>query len=371
MPCKISIFIPVYRESSLLEGLVRRLLEDPYKDKEIFVIIDEPTPESLRLARSFEGKVDFILNGKRKGKVNALNEAVKRSSGEVLLFLDSDLHVNLESKSFLEAIATGLEETDLVDVKKEVIRESLKARLVSYDYLGFNIASWLLSRTLKRCLGLNGATFAIRRDAFEDLGGFRRVVSEDLDIGVRAFLKGLKFKYLEDVKVQVKAPSSWGEWFKQRKRWGIGIALWLKENFRVLIRAVSEYPTILLPSLLLVFPSLPLLMMSLIVPDEFYMKALYIPLLLLSTHFSLLLPPIALTSTTIFLARNLFLSIGSLGVYSFIYYLLAQKIKYTFNPLEFALFYLLYSTLWLMIVIVSIIKVCVLKQEDLSIDWKT
>jgi len=371
MPGKISVFIPVYRESELLESLIKRILEDPYEDKEIFVVIDEPTRESLRLTESFKGKVDFILNGKRKGKVNALNEAVKKSSGEVLLFLDSDLRIDPNSEKFLEVIVEELEEADLVDIKKEVIRESLKARLVSYDYLGFNIASWILSKTLKKCIGLNGAAFAIKRSAFEALGGFSRVVSEDLDTGIRAFLKGLRFKYLKEIEVQVKAPSSWSEWFKQRRRWGIGIALWLKDNFKVLVRAVREYPTILLPSLLLVFPSLPLLLTSLIIPDELYIKALYIPLLLLSAHFSLLLPPIAFTSTTLFLIRNLFLSVGSLGAYSCVYYLLAQRIKYTFNPLEFTLFYLIYSTLWLTIVIASIIRVCVLKQEDLNIDWKT
>jgi len=370
MTPKISVFIPVYRESDLLETLLDDLLSDPYEGKEIFVIVDEPTSKSLKLAESFRGKVNFVLNGERRGKVNVLNEAVEKSDGEILLFLDGDVRVNPKSRNFLKTISEEMEETEIIEIKKEVIRDSLAARLVNYEFLGSNAASWLFSRILKRCLGFNGSAFAIKRESFEALGGFRRVVSEDLDMGTRAFINGFRFKYLKEVGVYTKAPSSWRGWFKQRKRWGIGTALWLKENFRTLLKAVRKYPKVTLPSLLLIFPALPLLLINLFIPDELYIKALYIPLLLLSTKFSLLLPPMALTSTTFSLIRSLSLFVGSLGVYSSIYYMFARKLEYTFNPLEFTLFYLVYSTLWLLIMIVSIIRVYAVKQENLNIDWK-
>lgn len=370
MAPKISIFVPVYRESDLLETLLDDLLSDHYENKEIFVIVDEPTLKSLKLADSFRGEVNFVFNGERRGKANALNEAVEKSDGEILLFLDGDVRINPRSKEFLNTLSEEMREAEIIEVKKEIIRDSLAARCVNYEFLGSNATNWLFSHILKRCLGFNGSAFAIKREAFEALGGFRRVISEDLDMGTRAFMKGFRFKYLKDVGVYTKAPSSWREWFKQRKRWGIGTALWLKENFRTLLKAVRRYPKVILPSLLLIFPSLSLLLINLFIPDELYIKALYIPLLLLSTKFSLLLPPMALTSTTLSLIRNLLLSVGSLGVYSSIYYIFARKLEYSFNPLEFTLFYLVYSTLWLLIVIVSIIRVYTVKQEDLNIDWK-
>jgi len=370
MTLKISVFIPVYRESDLLETLLDDLLSDPYEDKEIFVIVDEPTSKSLKLAESFRGEVNFIFNGERKGKANVLNEAAEKSDGEILLFLDGDVRVNHNSRGFLKTISEEMDETEVMEIKKEIIRDSLTARFVSYEFLGSNAVNWLFSRILKRCVGFNGSAFAIKRRAFEALGGFRRVVSEDLDMGTRAFINGFRFKYLKEVGVYTKAPSSWREWFKQRKRWGIGTALWLKENLRTLLKAVRMYPKVILPSLLLIFPSLPLLLINLFIPDELYVKVLYIPLLLLSAKFSLLLPPMALTSTTLSLIRNLFISVGSLGVYSSIYYIFARKLEYTFNPLEFTFFYLVYSILWLLIVIVSIIRVYAVKQENLNIDWK-
>jgi len=364
----MSIFIPVYRESDMLEGLLEDLLEDPYEDKEIFVIIDEPSLKSLRLIDKFRGKVNFVLNGERRGKARVLNDAVEDSSGDILLFLDADVTIDGESGDFLKKISDSLENADIVEIKKGVVRDSIIARIVSYDYLGFSSTSWFFSRFLGKCLGFNGAAFAIRREAFNSMGGFRRTICEDLDMGLRSFLKGFKFKFLVDANVYTKAPSSWSEWFKQRKRWGIGAALWLKENYRSLLRIVREYPRILL-SLLLLFPSLPTAMSILIIPEDIYVKIAYILFFILSTRASVLLPPTAFASTTLSMIKNMLMTVSSLLAYSLLFYILAQKLNFPFNPLEFTFYYLIYSPLWLITVAASIARI-LLKPEWINIDWK-
>jgi len=368
MSKKFSIFIPVYKESNFLANLLDSLIADPYPEKEIFVVVDEPTEKSLSLAKKFE-KVHFIWNGERKGKVNVLNEIVDRSTGEYLLFLDSDVLLNGNSNNFLETIASGIKEAEIVEVKKEIMRDSFLARIVSYDYLSFNFTNWFFSRKLNKCLGLNGAAFAIRRETFLSLGGFRRVIVEDLDIGTRAFIKGVRYKFVKNLGVYTRAPPSWESWFDQRKRWAIGTALWFKEYFKDLLRIVRAHPGVLLPSLLFIFPCLPFFLVTLFTPDELYVKAFYIALLFLSTQASLLLPPTAFTSTSLAVFRNLFLMIGSFGTYSFVFYLLARKLGCYFNPAEFAIFYLIYSPLWLLMIIASITKVY-FKQKEVDINWK-
>ena len=111
--------------------------------------------------------------------------------------------------------------------------------------------------------------------------------------------------------VYTKAPSSWREWFKQRKRWGMGAALWLKENYRSLLRIVREYPKILL-SLLLLFPSLLMAMSILIIPEEIYVKIAYILFFILSTRASILLPPTAFASTSLLMTKNILMTVSSL-----------------------------------------------------------
>ncbi|MCS7120370.1 MAG: glycosyltransferase family 2 protein [Nitrososphaerota archaeon] len=365
----LSIFIPVYKESELLEQLLNTLLSDPFEDKEIFVIIDEPTPNSLGLEKKFSSKVTFIWNGKRKGKANALNEVIGKSSGEILLFLDSDVMIKNNSNGFLSRIYAETSKADIVEVKKFVIRDSILSRIVNYDYLGFNFTSWFLSKKLGKCLGLNGAAFAIRRETFIKLGGFRKVILEDLDIGIRSFREGLAYKFLDDIEIYTRAPPSWRQWFEQRKRWGIGGALWLRENLGYLLKIVKQHPSVVLPPLFFMFPFLPFFLFILFTPDELYVKTIYLALIFFSTQTSILLPPTAFTASSLALLKCFIPLVGSIGVYSSLFGWITRKMNTAFHPVEFAAFYLIYSPIWLLIIVVSIVKVYA-KIGETRIDWK-
>ena len=119
---EISVIIPVYRESRLLPKVLSTLLNQKISPNlyEIIVIIDEPTKYSLNLLKKYDKKVKFIVNKKRIGKTNALNEAVKHSSGSILLFLDSDV-ILMDDKDCLKKVIEEMEDTDILDIKKEVI----------------------------------------------------------------------------------------------------------------------------------------------------------------------------------------------------------------------------------------------------------
>jgi cellulose synthase/poly-beta-1,6-N-acetylglucosamine synthase-like glycosyltransferase len=368
---KISIFIPVYRESDLLEPLLRSLLDDSYGEKEIFIVIDEPTPRSLEVASKFSknDNIHFTFNGDRKGKANVLNQIVDSSKGEIFLFLDADTIIDGGGESFLKIISEEMKNADIVEVKKDIIRDSFIAKVVSYDYLSFNLTNLYFSRKIGRCLGVNGAAFAIKREKFKDLGGFRRVICEDLDIATRSFTNNMRFKFLDNIAVYTKAPSSWRRWFNQRKRWGIGAAFWFKEYFGLLKNIARKYPKVIVPSLFFIFPALPLILVNLLVPDDLYLKIFYISMILLSTGTNIFIPPAALTSTTLPALRNFLALIVGLVTYSTVFYFAARKLRFHFNLLEFTAFYFIAAPLWLLIVIASLVRVYI-KPESIKIDWK-
>lgn len=367
---RISVFVPVYRESDLLEPLLRDLLEDPYEEKEIFIIIDEPTPKSREVSKRFmDNRVHFIFNGERRGKANVLNDVARESKGDIFLFLDSDTLIDGCRGSFLETISREMEDAEIIEIKKEVIRDSLIARVANYDYIGFNLTSWYFSHKMKRCLGINGAAFAIKRETFESLEGFRRVICEDLDLATRSFIHGARFKFIDGAAVYTKAPSTWREWFNQRKRWGIGAALWFKEHFKILRSIALRYPKVIVPSLLFIFPALPLLLLSFLIPDDATFKMLYISLILLSTKTSVFLPPAALTTTTLSMVRSFFIVMGNLAAYSLTFYFIARKFRFYFDPLEFVIFYFVMAPLWLLVIIVSLLRAYI-RPENPKIDWK-
>lgn len=369
MTHKISIFIPVYRESCFLESLLTCLLNDPYGNKEIFVVIDQPTQKSIEISNKFFSRVYFVFNGERKGKANVLNEIVDKATGDIFLFLDSDVLLNTCEGSFLETIIKEMDTAEIIDIKKEVINDSFISKLARYDYLSFNLTNWFFSKKIGRCLGINGAAFAIKKEAFKALGGFRRVICEDLDLATRSFISKMRFKFIDKVTACTKVPSSWREWFNQRKRWGAGAAFWFKEYFSFLKRIAKEHPKIATLSLLFIFPSLPLLLLNLLTPDEIFVKTLYISLILLSTKTSIFLPPTALTSTTISILKSIIVVAGNLLVYSLLFFLIAKKFHSSFNPLHFIIYYFIIAPLWLLIVITCIIQVY-FNPKKIKIDWK-
>ncbi|RLG92176.1 MAG: hypothetical protein DRO36_02270 [Candidatus Hecatellales archaeon] len=366
---KISVFIPIYKESFMLKDLLKSLTLEEYEPKEIIVVVDEPTEKTRRLAEEIKN-VRFIFNGHRLGKVNALNEAVKKSDGEILLFLDGDVKIGENCEGFLKTLVKEMVDTDLLEIKKKIIRENFLTKVIYYDYLSSNVVSWLFSKGLKKSLGLNGSAFAIKRKTFMELGGFRNVVAEDLDLATRSFLKNFRFKYSKKLEVFVKTPSRWKQVYRQRKRWGIGGAQWIKEYYRDLAKTALRFPKFLLPAIPIIFPSLILFLLCSLIPDALIYKSIMVFILFAAVKIGFLLHPFFLSVVTIALVKNLVASLLSFVVFASLFYVFARKLGYSFNPLEFLVFYFIFSPFWLSIVVTSIIRVVIQKGEVKLSDWK-
>ena len=362
---KVSILIPVYRESELLEKILNHLLNDPYDNKEIYVVIDEPTEKSLDTVRRYKGLVKFILNGKRRGKARALSEALEESNGDILLFLDSDV---LVPNNLLKRIVEELKNADIVQLKGRTVKKSFLSRMISYDDIGFNAFYYIFSKWLRRCPGVSGCAFAVKRRVFEELGGFRRVIQEDFDFGVRAFLKNKKFKFLSDLEVLIEPPSSFNKWLKQRRRWSIGTAICIKEYWKDLAKLVFRTPQLILPALFFMFPAIFVLLIDIFVPDLLMEKIVLFSLFLLSMKFNLILPPLSLTAAFLPLFKNVVALIVAFGSSCMLFYAIARKLRLGFNFLEFSIYYFLYSPLWLLITTSSLLKVLANLPYDLD-DW--
>ena len=268
----ISIFIPVYRESEQLIAILSRLSSQDV-DKEIVVTVDEPTDAFLEEMEQFSN-VRFLVNRQRVGKVNALNAAVKESTGRVLLFLDADLELP-DDPDFLKKIIAEMHYTDVLDIKKNVKKNSFLSKMAYYEYFSFNISSWLASRYLHKCPAVNGAAFAITKDAFDSVNGFRGVVAEDIDIATRAFLNDSSFAYSDDVEVRNVVFSDWRSWFRQRRRWSIGQALWVKDWYKDLFRKCFKKPQVFLPGLFFLYPSVMVLFLNIAVPSTWMYQSLW------------------------------------------------------------------------------------------------
>ncbi|RLE48754.1 MAG: hypothetical protein DRJ31_06555 [Candidatus Methanomethylicota archaeon] len=363
----VSVVIPVFRESPQLRITLDRLLRQDVS-KEILVVIDQPTQNSLSLAEEFKRDVKFILNGERLGKSHALNLAIKNSKGEVLLFLDADVEIP-EDKSFLRKVVEELEDVDLLDIKKEVLKQSFLSKMTYYEYAGFNIGSWLVTKLAKKSPSINGSAFAIRREVLESLGGFRQVVCEDMDLATRCFMGNYKVKYAKDLRVLSHVYSSWRKWLDQRKRWATGIALWLKNWYKPLLAASIKKPQIFLPALFFLYPSIIIVILYLLLPASLIYKLLSLALLFIALRLDIAFLAIPLTTLGTNFLKGIAASLTSFLASATTFYIFAKKLGFNFKLHEFFIYYHFYSLICLAITFAGLISVCVFNRQ-LSFDWK-
>lgn len=364
---KISIFIPVYENSELLDSLIEELLKDNYKNKEIFVIIDNPNQNSLNVVEKYKNKVFFILNYQRVGKVNALNDAVNYSKGDILVFLDSDIKLKNDGH-FLSKIENEMIDTDILDVKKDIIQDSFISRMVNYEYISSNFVSYLYSRFAKRCIGINGAAFVIKKEIFKEVGGFSKVVSEDFDLAIKVALKDKHFKFYDKLEVKTKSPSCWKSWFAQRKRWSIGVGLWLRNHWRDLLKYVKKYPHLALLSFVILFPTFFPILLSYFLSNFLGYKLLNLIIMFLATKFPPLIAFPFLFSISLLILTSFINFVVSFILFLMLFFLFSKKLSLHFNFLEFMVYYFLYQPFAFFILMIGIMTPFIYKRYEL--DWK-
>jgi cellulose synthase/poly-beta-1,6-N-acetylglucosamine synthase-like glycosyltransferase len=340
--------------------------------KETFVTVDAPTKDFSEKIKNLEnGNVKFIINKERTGKANALNNTVKLSSGKVLLFLDSDIEIN-DDPDYLRKIIMEMQQTDVLDIKKKVAKgKSFLSKMAYYEYFTFNISSWLASKYMHRCPAVNGAAFAIKRQTFEKIGGFHKVVPEDIDLATRAFLEESSFAYTTEVEVKNVVHSEWRKWFKQRRRWAISQALWLKDWYRDLAKRFIKKPQVFLPSLFFLYPSIAIFLLSAFVPNLWMYNSILIFSLFLSIKFNILMPIFLVSLATANLIKILTISLSSFGLTAAVFYGFSRKLGFKEIKLhELFLYYFFYSNIWMAILIIGHIQVFALRKRAAP-DWKT
>ncbi|WP_299517005.1 glycosyltransferase family 2 protein [Mucilaginibacter sp.] len=86
----VSIIIPVYNAENYLAETIKSALEQTWQNKEIIIVDDGSTDNSLYIARNFECDLVKVLSQQNKGASAARNTGLKEAKGEYIQFLDAD-----------------------------------------------------------------------------------------------------------------------------------------------------------------------------------------------------------------------------------------------------------------------------------------
>lgn len=221
----LSVIIPTFNTRELtcscLEGLFRYAsTESP----EVIVVdnhSNDGTPDALR---SRFPTVKLLVNAQNFGFARACNRGARQATGErYYLFLNSDAAVRAESLRLLLQWMESHPQTGICGPELRGPHDELVQ--MSWSLQPFLLNEWVrqslspsalrdspLKQALVRCAQrqsrsvpcLDGACLMVRRQAFEDLGGFDEAYQlyfEDSDLCLRARRKGWQVDFVAPAKV--------------------------------------------------------------------------------------------------------------------------------------------------------------------------
>ena len=87
---KISIIVPICNSEKYLRKCINSILKQTYKDLEIILINDGSTDKSKKIIESFKDKRIIFIDKTNTGVGNTRNLGIEKSSGDYIMFVDSD-----------------------------------------------------------------------------------------------------------------------------------------------------------------------------------------------------------------------------------------------------------------------------------------
>ncbi|MEM3632208.1 MAG: glycosyltransferase family 2 protein [Conexivisphaerales archaeon] len=361
----VSVIIPVYKQSKIVLESLAKLSNDYYQKTEIIIVVDEPTQKFLKELDNYR-TAKVIINKVRKGKVSALNQGVKSSSGEYILFVDSDV---LLPNNIIYNSIEEIGNHDILDYPKVGIVSSNISRLTSIDYLQANMISEIFSKISRKTFAIDGAAFMIKMDALKKLGGFRPMVSEDFDLATRSHKMGLTYKMSLKLKVSVGQPDNFNDWFIQRIRWAYGLGEWIKLNLKYLFRLAIYSPIIVISAIIILLPTITmgiiLYTISSKIVSSYFITYIYYMIPTSSVPIREYVLVVYYTEA----GKAIMASLSAFILLIPIYYYLAKRYNEKFNPLNFAVYYFIYQPILLAVFLTGISLSFMNKKPD--IDWIT
>ncbi|MCX9073315.1 MAG: glycosyltransferase [Candidatus Methanoperedens sp.] len=206
---KISIIIPTRDNLNMLKSCVESILDKSlYKDFEI-IIIDTGTkePKCLRYYNELSGnpKIKIIFYSKSFNYSIVNNLGVQHSTGEVLLFLNDDTEIITsdwleEMKGFIEQKEIGVVGAKLIKPDNTIQHAGIVIGMNGFAghifagiYENYGYTQWY-----RNYLAVTGACMMIRRQVFEEVGGFDEsfiLMGSDVDLCLRIVKNGYRIVY--------------------------------------------------------------------------------------------------------------------------------------------------------------------------------
>ncbi len=231
---KISVIVPAREESEIIGDLLASIAEQDY-DKDYFgvnIIVNSSDDPTIEIAKSYGFKTFIVENQKCKG--DALDGYFNAEEREVFLSYDAFVIVDADAvltRNYLTELNNALEYDAQIYLSRKHIKNFSGERrdrtiftncsaltYAQLDDLG-NVYRTAHNMPIIMC----GQGMMVRRETIEALGGWPyRTLTEDYEMRMDCYLKGLVSVYYPYAVICTEEPLKHKENFNRRMRWVTG-----------------------------------------------------------------------------------------------------------------------------------------------------
>jgi len=190
----VSMIVAAYNEEKVMEEKIKNFMSINYpRDKiELIVGSDGSKDSTESIIKDFENeRIRLRSFGMQRGKISVLNDIVKESRGEIIIFSDADtmfaanaalLLVKHFKNKKIGAVCGRL--------KLKSVKSSLKEEKRYWNYENFIKEK---ESALKSIVSINGQIFAIRKELFYPFP--KDTITEDQVLGMHIIKQGYDIKF--------------------------------------------------------------------------------------------------------------------------------------------------------------------------------
>ena len=231
-PPFITVMIPVYDEALHIEATIRAALLMEYPKFEVLIVDDASTDDTLARVRPFlNGKVRLVRKLVNEGKAMALNDGMRCARGDILVVMDADAHPDQNLLRWIAPHFSSPRVGAVTGNPRVMNRQTLLARLQAIEFTSIVSLQKRAQRVWGRILTVSGVVGAFHRRALEDVGLFSPdMATEDIDVSWKLQLRAWDIRYEPGAVVWMRVPERWGDLWKQRRRWSLGLAQVLRRH---------------------------------------------------------------------------------------------------------------------------------------------
>jgi len=224
----VSILIPAYNEEKSVAPTLDSILAVNYpKDKlEIIFVDDGSKDNTLKVAQNYRKmgvRVFHKENDPIGKKGSAMNFALKKANGEIVVSMDADTFIDPEA---LKKMIRYFKNPEVMCVSPGITIHNPKSLLQRIQYMEY-LMGMFLRKAFSSVNAIHitpGAFSAYRKTFFDKYGGYEEGnLTEDLEVALRIQANHYIIENEPSSIVYTIAPSKFRDLLIQRRRWYVGL----------------------------------------------------------------------------------------------------------------------------------------------------